>query len=345
MSASGKIDIPPFTEADAFRVAQKDIWARVGSFCYPARPRTDPQGAVTEFEVWADIPRIYSDPLTGVPVDTHYFRFKGIGRVQVSLYKGTPTASVTWMEARRALKERMEEVDISVEKALLKTSASAFSELPLAEHMHTPLLDILSALIFDRTIDLDYWSERMPPDEEETKLSVYVASLETAQLARREGHHVVPGNVFLALQERDLTSSELLRASLRAFFESGIDQIESIRRVIGPQLRIASRVYETGLEWGPDKGLTRREITAFVSREAYPNDTRKELQVPRYLVQLEDIGLVRQVASSGAEIFKGVPETYNNIRGLKRILLPFRRALSPRAESSSGQRGRSPSAA
>lgn len=344
MSRSRKIDIPPFTEGDAFRVAQRDIWSRVGSFCYPAFPKTAPESAVTEFQVWADIPRIYSNPLTGQPEDTHFFRFKDIGKVQVSLYRGSLVASVTWMEAKRALRERMDEVDMSVEKALLKTSASAFSELPLAEHMHTPLLDILSALIFERQIDLAYWSERMPTDEEGTKLSVYVSSLETAQLARKEGHHVYPGNVFLALQDRGLDPAQLLRASLRAFFESGIDQIESIRRVIGPQLRIASRVYEAGLEWGQDKGLTRDEITAFISREAYPSDSRKELQVPRYIVQLEAIGLIRGVRSGGAETFQGMPGTYKEVLGLRRILAPFQRALTPQQLVTPSPRGRRASA-
>lgn len=326
MSDPLKLDSTPFSEAEAFAKAQRDVWARVGNFCYPVKPRTTDE--ITEFQIWADIPRIYTDPVNGLPRDVHFFRFKKVGYVRVSLRRGTIEATLNWMEARQRIREQMDDVETSVEKALLKTCAAKFSELPFAEHMHTPIVDILSTLIYDRQLDFSYWADRFPEDEEGVKLREYVSSLERAELVRVEGTHVYPGNFFLSLERRDLAPPQFLRAALSQYFESGINQIESIRRVIGPQLRIASKIYETGLEWGVDAGLTRDEITTFVRQQAYTGDRRKELQVPRYLIQLQQLDLVTVERKEGAEVFRGTPTIFDKVRGLERILAPFRRALT-----------------
>lgn len=311
-----------FSENEAFIRAQRDLWERVGSFCYPTRPKTT--GDVIEFEVWADLPRVRLDPVSSKPTGALFYRFTDVGRVQVSAEKGSIRTSIGWREARKTIRERLETVEGSVEEAILRSGADKFSTLPFSEHMHTPLVDILSNLIYDERINTVAWTGNLPQDEDELKFTDYVDLLSRAELVRQEGTYLVPGNILLGLIEKNPEAPKLLRQALSHFFK--VQDIENARRVIGPQLKLASKIYEAALEWGPDAGYDPATLrTAFV--QAYNGQTKKILQFPRYLLQLEQIGIVRTVEEHGARVVRVQPDLFEHVRQSEKTLQPFRKAL------------------
>jgi hypothetical protein len=294
----------------------------VGTFCYPTRPKSVKD--TLEFEVWADLPRVKIDPVSGKPSGALFYRFKDVGRVLVSVENGAIRSSVGWRETRTIIREKLDKVEKSVEEAILRTGADQFSRLPFSEHMHTPLVDILSNLVYKERIDLSHWTQHLPLDEDELKFSDYVGLLEKADLVRTEAGTIVPGNVLLSLLEKTGNPPELVRHALSHFFK--VEDVDSARRVIGPQLRLASKIYEAALEWGPENGYDADTLQQ-VFVESYSNQRKKVLQFPRYLLQLEQIGLVHTVEERGARIVKVEAKTFRAIERNEDWLKPFRRAV------------------
>lgn len=314
----------PFDENEAFSLAQRELLEKVGSFCYPHNPRT--LANLMEFEVNADIPQVHLNPVSGVPEKVLYYRFPRIGTVRVRLDRGTIETSTGWREAKRNIREGLEAVATSVEKAILEKGAARFSELPFAEHMHTPLVDILTYMAYYSRLDFDEWRRRLPQEAHELKFEEYVELLESVNLARREGPHLLPGNVMVGIMEQEDRAPDILRAALRHFFREGVENIESVRRVIGPQLRLASKIYEAALEWGPDVHLD-PEVIRVAFQASYMSDARKELQYPRYLMQLERVDVIRVSATGGAQTIQVDPELFDDVKSTGELLEPFRRAL------------------
>ncbi len=314
----------PFDEQEAFIIAQRDIWERVGTFCYPALPKT--LGDTIDFQVWADIPRIKVDPVSGNPTGAQYLRFKELAHAVVRLSNGQIESSVSWRVARQSIRERLDAVETSVEKALLRSAASKFSELSFAEHMHTPIIDILSGLILDGRIKIADWQRYSGEDETQSRFLDYVAMLAAADLVKTEGDLIRPGNVLVGIQDQAGDPVEVLRGSMSHFFEDGVERIESIRKVVGPHLRIASRVYENALEWGEQAGLTPEYLEGYM-HDRYPREPRRPLQVARYLIQLVRIHILRFREADGATTVIPEPDILTGVSTSAGLLAPFRSAL------------------
>jgi hypothetical protein len=314
----------PFDENEAFALAQRDLWEKVGNFCYPDNPRTTEN--IMEFDVNADIPHVFVNPASGIPEKVKYLRFPRVGKVRVRLDRGTIEASTGWREARGKIREAIEAVETSVEKAVLQKGAARFSELPFAEHMHTPLVDILSHLVYYDRLETEHWKTNLRQEADELKFTDYVQLLESVDLVRTDGPHVLPGNILVGIMERCDNAPEMLRASLKHFFMRGVDNINSVRRVIGPQLRLSSKIYEAALEWGPDQGLD-REAVRVAFQASYPSDSKKALQFPRYLMQLERVGVVTVATAGGGQRIHVEPTLYEEVAGTGTLLEPFRKAL------------------
>lgn len=314
----------PFDENEAFVLAQRDLWEKVGNFCYPNNPKT--AGNVMEFEVNADIPQIMVNPVSGIPSKVMYFRFPKVGSVRVRLDRGTIEASTGWREAKQHIREAIEAVETSVEKAVLEKGAAKFSELPFAEHMHTPLVDILSHLVYYDRLEMEEWKNNLRQETDELKFSEYVQLLESVDLVRRDGPHLLPGNTLMGIMERSDHAPEMLRYALKHFFTRGVENIQSVRRVIGPQLRLSSKIYGAALEWGPEQGLD-REAVRVAFQASYPSDAKKGLQFPRYLMQLERVGVIQVETKEGGQRIMVEPGLFAEVASTGSMLDPFRKAL------------------
>lgn len=328
MSKQARLAPLPFDEKEAFAIARRDVWSRVGTFCYPTHPKVAED--IMDFEVWADLPRLRVDPVSGAPAGAQYFRFKEIGHVRVKLVNGEIESSVSWRTARQSIRDHLEAVETSVEKALLSNAASRFSELAFAEHMHTPIIDMLSGIIVDGRVDPRQWEREPTEPEGGSRFADYVGMLEKADLVRREGDIIRPGNVLIGLQDQGGTPVELLRGSMSHFFQTGVGQIESIRKVIGPHLRLASHVYEYALEWGENESLTPKSLEAYM-QDRYPREPRKLIQAARYLLQLARIKILRLTEIGGATVVSPEPDLFDSVSRSSGLLMPFRSALVGRS--------------
>jgi hypothetical protein len=115
--------------------------------------------------------------------------------------------------------------------------------------MHTPLLDILSWLLVNDTINISVDFEQIN-EEESKKYQQNIDILVKYGLAQVDGEIVTPGNYLIEIESRGKNYHEKLSKAISFFFEKGYEEIESINQVIGPYLTLLSICYERSFEYG-----------------------------------------------------------------------------------------------
>ena len=100
-------------------------------------------------------PRVFFDKNTNRPKKIRFMNFEKIGEIKIDANKGVPVEKPNYYTVRSEINERLDFIKTNVEKALVKVGADKFSKLPLSEHMHTPIEDIISYLLINDSIDLN----------------------------------------------------------------------------------------------------------------------------------------------------------------------------------------------
>ncbi len=314
----------PVSEEDARKFAYDVIRSELGSIPYPGKPRLDDVGIWT-VPITARYPRISSDVARDVPEKVRFMNFEDIGEIKIDASKGELIYRPKYYEISNTIKENLERVRTTVEMALVKVGANRFAKLPFPEHMHTPIVDILSWILINDKIDLSEDLSSIGIDDKE-KYIQNIGLLETAGLVRRSGDLIIPDNNLVEIETTYQTFPEQISNSMSFFFEKGYASIDSIKQVLGPHLTITGFCYETALEYGGLVPINYGAIDRMIA-DVYRQEV-KRFKLPRYLIQLESVGLLEKTTISGKTVWQGKEDIFDRIQGEEEILQPVRRFLA-----------------
>jgi len=137
---------------------------------------------------------------------------------------------------------------------------------------------------------------------------------------------IIPDNNLVEIETTYKTFPEKISNSISFFFEKGYAFIESIKQVLGPHLTITGFCYETALEYGGLVPINYEAIDRMIA-DVYRQEV-KRFKLPRYLIQLESVGLLEETTISGKTVWQGKEDLFDRIQGEEEILQPVRRFLA-----------------
>ncbi|MDP2767517.1 MAG: hypothetical protein Q8O41_08735 [Candidatus Methanoperedens sp.] len=309
----------PLNEEDARKIAYNVIRSELGSIPYPGKPKL--KDGIWIVPILVRYPRIlFSEG--DVPEKVRFMNFENVGEIKIDANKGELLYRPRYYEVSNIIKENLEKVRITVEMALVKVGANRFAQLPFPAHIHSPIVDILSWLLINDKIDMAKDLSLIGVDDKD-KYVQNINLLESTGLIRKSENLILPDNNLIEIETRYQTLPEKLSSSLAFFFEKGYTFIDSIKQVLGPHLTITGFCYEKSLEYGDLIPISYETIDRIVA-DVYRQEV-KRIKLPRYLIQLETVGLLEEKIKHGKVVWSGTEEIFRKIQGEEEILQPVRR--------------------
>jgi hypothetical protein len=285
-SGSGKL----ISKSEAEKQAQKTLAFEIGNIPHLGEPEETETEYV--FPLLTTMPRVIFDENRKRPVDVKFMSEDEVGEIRIDGETGEVSHRSDVYKIERNIRRQQKEIEIAVEKALVRSSATKFSRLPFPEHRYTPITDLLSHLILQGPIKPAELEEMNAADEQ--KYEDYIDMLEGVNLVRRRGDSVVADDIFIEMQASKDTHPEMLNVALAHFFEVGADQIDTIREILGPYLAIAGYYYQKAIEVSRGfPSISDEEFDERLEKRYAGNDRiQKKFKLSRYLIQLEEVGLL-----------------------------------------------------
>lgn len=267
------------------------------------------------------LPRVIFNEDRKRPVDVKFMSSESIGNIRVDAVTGEvdrPHLNQIESNIRRERKI----VEDAVQKALVRSSAAKFSKLPFPEHRYTPILDILSHLILEGPITNEEFDQFNAVSEQ--KYRDYVAMLEDVDLVRTKEDRIEADNVLIELRANETKPPKLLNGALAHFFEAGANNITTIREILGPHLILSAFYYQNAIISEGEPQMSEDEFEEILERHYYGHDlTEKRFKLSRYLIQLEDVGLLVSSADVDRPTWSGESTVTKNLLRQDDLLDPI----------------------
>jgi hypothetical protein len=307
-------------ETEARRVAEKTLAFDIGNI--PHLGETEESDSEYIFPLETNAPRVIFDEDRERPVDVKFMSTQRVGEIRVDKNTGDVSDRSHIYEIERRIRRQQKEVETAVKKALVRSSAGRFSHIPFAELRYTPILDILSHLILQGPIVADELASLGAPEEQ--KYKDYIKLLEKVDLIRRRNDEIIADDIFIEIQAQKDKHSDMLDNALAHFFREGANHIEEIERILGPYLLLAGYYYRRALEVEGYPKITEEEFKRQI-RHSYGGQNRqqKQFKLSRYLIQLEEVGILETTEKDERTAWKGEEEVKADLLREEEMLAPI----------------------
>jgi hypothetical protein len=310
----------PLGKRDAEKVARRVLLEQLGSTPHIARAREE--GINFVFDIEVTYPRVIWDESGLEARKTRFISVGKVGEIVVDRNKGRVIDRPGYMEVARAIEEKLDFISGTVEKALVRVAADRFSLLPFPVHLHTPVVDVLSWLLIKDTLPLS--ELEVASDQSQAKLLAALEPLSQVNLIQVQDQVVTPGPVLIGIEAKYPEVPRQLEKAMAHFFREGYQFIDTVKQVLGAHLTASSVLFERAETSGEVTLLTLDQIENEF-RRFYPMDRITKL--PRYLVQLEGIGVAVRQRKAGVNLWSADPTVYDEFRG-DHLLEPLSALLS-----------------
>jgi hypothetical protein len=308
----------PIDEERAKIQAQKELAHEIGNLPYIKGVEYDDDEYV--FPLHIRLPRVIFDEDRNSPVDVKFMSSKRIGEIRINAESGD-LSRTRMHELKTNIRRQKRVIEEAVQKALIRSSARKFSKLPFPELRYTPILDVLSHLLLEGAISEEEFEQLS--DQYEQNYRDYIDSLVDVGLARMKDGHLEADNILIELRARETDPPKQLNAAMAHFFEEGADDIETINQILGPYLTLAGYYYLQVLESGQMPEITEDEFREQMDKTYLGSDRElKKFKLAHYLIQLEEVGLLKSEEDSGPRKWKGRDEVWEDILREQDLLEP-----------------------
>jgi hypothetical protein len=213
---------PPLDKEEAWKRALEVIRTTYGTIPYPGKPVLEE--GIWKIGIMARYPRVIVDETKNLPEKVRFMVFEDLGQIDIDANTGDIKNKPHYWHLQRSIRDKLQLIQTTVFKALIKVGAGQFSNLPLSEHIHTPLEDIISWLLIRNTLDLDVDLGNLPADFRH-KYRQSVNYLKSVGLVRISGSIVEPGNAMIEIERTCDTLPQKLSKSLAYFFSKGYEYL------------------------------------------------------------------------------------------------------------------------
>jgi hypothetical protein len=266
-------------------------------------------------------PRVFFDKGTDRPKKVRYMNFEKVGEIKIDGNSGEIIDKPRYFDIKSEIKGKLDFIQNSVQKALVKTGAQNFSKLPFSEHMHTPIEDILAFLLLKDKLDLQNEISLLN-DEERDRYMKNIDLLISTGLIRQSDNLIIPDNALIEIERSTGDIYLKMNKALSYFFAQGYENISSIQQVLGPYLTISGYIYSQSIEYDDVIPVEFQEIQSIIQQNY--GQLIKQMKIPRYLIQLNEVGLIDQTVISGEDIWLPKKDILRNVKLEDTLLSPIR---------------------
>jgi hypothetical protein len=281
-------------------------------------------GSVHEFEdrfvfdVDVSYPRVIWDDSADEPRKTRFLHVGKVGEITVDRFRGRVLDRPKYYAVQSLIREKLGVISDTVEKGLVKVAADEFAGLPFPVHLHTPVLDMLSWLLVHDRMKVEDLAEI--PHEPQAKIMSTLEPLSRVGLIEIRDRTILPGPYLIEIERLETALPRQLSKALALFFRDGYQFIDTVRQVLGAHLTVSGMIYERATEYENPVPLSLLQIERDFVR-FYP--TERLVKLPRYLVQLEAIGILNHAVLHGVPVWSANDSIYARMRG-DEVLEPLR---------------------
>ncbi len=316
MASQNRLVDFPIDEDAARKLALLEIRETLGTIPVPGDPRRDDSHWVIPIVV--RYPRAIFSAEAKAPERMRFMDFGELGKVKLDSQTGEIVDRTRYYDLQHRIQDRLTEIRNTVEKALVKSSAERFARMAFPEHMHSPVLDLLSWIMIHGELGSPKLESLAGP--ESGKYIRYVRMLETVGLLEMRDDLIAPTSYFIEIESQQKSLNDRVTDALSFYYSRGYEQIDSIRQFVGPQLMVSGFVYEASL--GVDEPIaTPYSDIERALHEGY-RETKKVLQLPRYLAQLEGVELLVRTSSVREPAWQPSAEAYGKFLEESHLLEP-----------------------
>lgn len=306
---------------EARRKAEKVVRFELGTFPRLGAGEYNNTAEEFQFPLIIRSPQIIRDTRRDETVDVRFFSELDLGTVTVDGTTGDvdrpgrPTI-------QKKIREYENKIDVAVQKALISAAGRKFSHLPFPENQYSPLEDILSHLLLQGEMSVSD-IEMMDEGRDNNRYHEYVEKLIELDLADQDNQTITSGDILISLQEGAETHQEVLNAAVGRYFEHNIGEFNMIKRTLGPYLALAGHYYRKALELEEMPIVDEEELSQAISLK-YSGREEKEklLKMSRYLIQLENVGILESTHQGGRRYWTGDGEIRDKLRTQSDYLAP-----------------------
>ena len=272
----------------------------------------------------ANYPRILFNQIKKMPDKVRFMSFKNLGELTLS-DSGQIISKPKYFEIVGSIQQKLKEIKESVEKALIKVAADKFSLLSFPDHMFTPFQDILAWLIVKDTIKLDEFFGNICDEIKKQKYLENIKVLESVKLVKTQNGLVLPGDPLIEIEmKKELSRAEKLAAALTYFYQNGYENLDTITSFLGPHLILSGFAYRESIECNDIVTINERGFKEIIS-ECY-SDKAKLSKVPRYLLQLESIDILRP-SKKVDNSWEPNPDLFARLKNEEDIIAPIQEII------------------
>lgn len=311
---------------EARRYAEKEVRYGLGTFCRLKDGEYDEKEGAYSFPIVIRSPRIIEDSQEEV-IDVRFYEELELGTVEVDGSTGDVSRPAL-PTVRSKIKEQQEEIEIAVQKALVSAAGDKLSHLPFPENQYSPLEDILSVLLLEGQIK---WETIRKMDEGRGNNSYekYVDNLVQTGLASHDDDLITDGNILIEFNDKADSFQEAVNAAVGRYFEHNIGEFAMIKRTLGPYLAISGHYYRRSLEIEEMPRIQEDDLRRAIHREYSGREkSEKLMKFSRYLVQLEDVGIIESFHDGGDRYWVGDDKIRSKLVDRSEFLAPMQSLMS-----------------
>ena len=314
-----KLPIEKPKKEEIKRISHFFVRENYGTIPSTGEPKLD--GDKWEIPINANYPRILFNHIKKMPDKVRFMSFKDLGILELSEH-GEVVSKPKYHEIVGSINNKLNEIKNSVEKALIKVAADKFSLLSFPDHMFTPIQDILAWLLVEDTLKLDEFLMNIYDEDKKKKYLQNIKILESVKLVKNQNGLVLPGDPLIEIEMRkDISNSQKLAAALTYFYQNGYENLDTITAFLGPHLIISGQVYRESIECNQIIAIHEKGFKEMIA-ECY-NDKSKLSKVPRYLLQLESINILKP-SDKFDNSWEPNPEVFQKLIGEEELIAPIR---------------------
>jgi len=322
-------------DEEARRAAMEAVRFNLGTYLRLGEGEFNKDGPEYTFPIILRSPKLILDESKENAVDIRFLDPINVGTVIVDA-ETKDVDHPTSRQIENELENYEEELNTAIQKALVRASGSNLSHLPFPENQYAPLQDILSEVILNGKIAVDDL-EMMDGYSDGEKYMKYIDSLVELDLLKRDDGVFRSGDVLNTIQEKDKfeghdleSHQDELNAAIGRYFEHNVGEFEMIRRTLGPYLALAGFYYRRALELDELPVIKEDDLRDGILFGYGGREQRKKLfKMSRYMIQLEDVGVLSAVYQNGERYWVGDEATFSQLKATADQLGPITELFSP----------------
>jgi len=321
--------------SEARRVAMEAVRFNLGTYLRLNESEFDEEEFEYKFPIIIRSPKLILNGDKDDAIDLRFLDPIEVGSVVVDAETKEveyPTPS----QVESELEDYEDELNEAIQKALVRASGSSLSHLPFPENQYAPVQDILSEVILNNEI-LVSSLQMMDRYEGKDKYMHRIDGLVELDLLKRNGDVLRCGDVLNTIQEKDTfeghrveSHQDELNAALGLYFQHNVGEFEMIKQTLGPYLAIAGHYYRRALELDELPVIRENDLRDGIKSEYDGRKQQKKLfKMSRYLVQLEEVGVLTSTYQNGDRYWVGDDMTFKRLKQTAGELGPVTELFSP----------------